>query len=69
MMKEMDEMEMHIALKSVRIAWAYTVIFLFIWVTVDYFTTTKLGWPFFLLISQNIVLVMSQLILKHRMER
>ncbi len=66
-MRKMDEMEMLIALKSARIAWAYTVVFLFIWVVSDYLTTRMFGWAFFLLITQNLVLLISQLILKHRM--
>lgn len=65
--RKMDEMEMHIALKSVRIAWAYTVVFLFIWTVYEYATTSKFGLSFFLLISQNFILMTSQLILKHRM--
>ena len=67
-MKKMDEMEIYIALKSVRIAWVYTVIFLFVWVGINVFTTSELGLAFILLVSQNIVLLLSQLILKRRME-
>jgi len=66
-MRKMDEMEMLIALKSARIAWFYTVVFLFVLVVKDYVVDSMFGWAFFLLITQNMVLLLSQLILKHRM--
>lgn len=66
-MRKMDEMEMQISLKSIKIAWAYTIAFLFIWVMYDYVTTGKSGLAFFLFITQNLILIISQFILKHRM--
>lgn len=68
-MKKMDEMEMLIALKSARIAWLYTVVFLFILVVRDFVAENSFGWAFILLISQNMVLLISQMILNHRMSK
>lgn len=69
-MRKMDEMEMTISLKAVKWAWAYTVIFLFIWTIYDY---TKLGsfnsLAFILLISQNIIKTSTELYLKRKMSR
>ena len=38
----MDEMEMYISLKSIKIAWFYTIVFLFIWSVYEYITTSKI---------------------------
>jgi FtsH-binding integral membrane protein len=65
-MKKADEMEMQISLKSVRIAWAYSVLFLLVWAIYDFYQTQRLGLPFFLLCSQNAVLILSQMIIKRR---
>lgn len=64
--RKMDEMEKEISIKSVRIAWFYTVIFLFIWSTYQYLNTSEWGVPFFLLTTQNIVLLATQFIFKKR---
>lgn len=45
--RKMDEMEREISLKSVRVAWFYTVIFLFVWGIYQYLNTSKWGVPFF----------------------
>ncbi|EEG77085.1 hypothetical protein [Dethiobacter alkaliphilus] len=68
-MRKMDEMEHHIALRSMRIAYSFTVVFLFVWMTIDFINTSELGLPFILLISQNIILLSSQLIMQNRMGR
>jgi len=59
-----SKLEMSISLKAVRLAWIYTIIFLLIWVIYDYINTKKLGLPFLLLITQNIILNSVQLFLK-----
>lgn len=64
--RKMDEMEREISLKSVRIAWFYTVIFLFVWGIYQYLNTSKWGVPFFLLITQNLVLLATQFTFKKR---
>jgi len=65
-LKKMDEMEMQISLKSIKVAWIYTVIFLFIWSAYDYFTKSENGLAFFLLITENLVFLVTQLILKRK---
>ena len=51
----MDEMEMAISLKAVRLAWFYTVVFLFIWVMYDFIKVGSFNEnpAFFLLITQT----------------
>ena len=68
-MKKMDEKEMIISLKSVRLAWFYSVMFLFIWVMYDFIKNGNINEnpAFLLLITQNIVLFTSQLYLKNKM--
>ncbi|WP_125152461.1 hypothetical protein [Clostridium rectalis] len=66
-MRKMDEMEMYISLKSIKIAWFYTIAFLFIWLVYEHVTKSKFGLPFFLFITQNVILIISQFIIKHRM--
>ncbi len=67
-MKKMDEMEMYINMQSTRIAWAYMIIFLLVWVICDYVQTSRLGWPFFLLITENLVVAITKIALKSKME-
>lgn len=55
-MRKMDEMEIAISLKSVKWAWGYSVIFLFIWVIYDYMKVGSFNsLAFILLTSQNII--------------
>lgn len=55
-MKKMDEMELCISLKSIKFAWFYTVLILFIWTIYTYIKHhTFYSIAFFLLISQNII--------------
>ena len=35
-MRKMDEMELSINLKAIKLAWFYTVVFVFIWMTYDW---------------------------------
>lgn len=68
-MRKMDEMEMAISLKAIRLAWFYTVIFLFLWIIYDLIKVGSFSEKpaFFLLITQNIILLSSQLYLKRKM--
>lgn len=68
-MRKMDEMETAISLKAIRLAWFYTVVFLFIWITYDFIKVGSFSEnpAFFLLITQNIILLLSQLYLKRKM--
>lgn len=64
--RKMDEMEREISLKSIKIAWFYTVMFLFALATYEYLNSSEWGVPFFLLITQNLVLLSAQFIFKKR---
>lgn len=66
-MRKMDEMEMDISLKAIKWAWAYTVLFLAIWVIYDYIQTKTFGLSFFLLVTQNLVLIAIQYYLKWKL--
>ena len=68
-MKKMDEMELSISLKAIKWAWAYTVLFLAIWVIYDFIKTKTLGFEFLLLISQNMVLLGFQMFSKWKLEK
>lgn len=63
-MRKMDEMEMSISLKAIKAAYAYTVIFIFVWWIYDFVKTGFNGLPFILLISQNLILIGTQSFLK-----
>jgi len=65
-MRKMDEMEMSISLKAIKLAWVYTVLMLFGWMIYEFTQTGKLGFAFILLVSQNMVLLGSQLWMKRR---
>ncbi|HEY8805043.1 MAG TPA: hypothetical protein VIM42_08085 [Clostridium sp.] len=66
-MRKMDEMELSISLKAIKWAWAYTLLFLAIWVIYDYIQTRSFGLAFFLLITQNLVLMAIQSFLKWKL--
>ncbi|MBC3887815.1 hypothetical protein GH810_05780 [Acetobacterium paludosum] len=66
-MRKMDEMEMSISLKAIKGAWAYTVLFLAVWGVIDYIQTGRFGFPFFLLITQNLVFMAIQTFLKWKL--
>ncbi|MBX4262204.1 hypothetical protein KTC96_24560 (plasmid) [Clostridium estertheticum] len=63
-MRKQDEMEMSISLKAIKVAYAYTILFLAIWFIYDFTQTGILGLGFILLISQNLILMGTQLFLK-----
>lgn len=63
-MRKMDEMEMSISLKAIKIAYAYTILFLAVWMIHDFVKTSSRGLPFILLLSQNLILLSTQLFLK-----
>jgi CDP-diglyceride synthetase len=69
-MRKMDEMEMAITLRAVKWAWAYTIIFLFIWAIYDYIKVGSFNsLAFILLISQNIIKISIELYLKRKMSK
>ena len=65
---KMDEMEQFISLKSLKIAYAFTIAFLFIWVILDKINKETQSIAFFLLITQNLVLMISQVYFRKKME-
>lgn len=66
-MRKMDEMEISISLKAIKWAWAYTILFLAIWVIYNYIQTRTFGLAFFLLITQNLVLIAIQSFFKWKL--
>ena len=68
-MRKMDEMEMSISLKAIKIAYAYTIFFLAVWMIYDFVKTGSTGLPFILLISQNLILLSTQLFLKWKLSK
>ncbi|HZK56553.1 MAG TPA: hypothetical protein VFC84_20545 [Desulfosporosinus sp.] len=66
-MRKMDEMELSISLKAIKGAWIFTIVFLGIWVAYDFIQKKPLGLEFFLLITQNLVLLALQSIFKWKL--
>jgi hypothetical protein len=66
--RKMDEMEMSINLNAIRIAWVYSVIFLFVWVIYDWIKMSSFNsMPFILMSSQLAVYWSIQLFLKWKL--
>lgn len=67
--KKSDEMELSINLTSIKFAWFYTVIFLFSWSIYDFIKTSSFNnsLAFFLLVTQNLIYLCVQFILKRKM--
>jgi hypothetical protein len=65
--KKMDEMEQYIALKSLKIAYVFTVIFLFIWAVIDMKNNKVNSTALFLLVVQNLILIFSQIYFKKKL--
>lgn len=53
--RNMDEMELHLSLNAIRVAWFFTVMALFIWGIWDYVQTGRVTAPMYLLIFQNLL--------------
>jgi hypothetical protein len=69
--RKMDEMEMAIQLKSLRWAWLYTMVFLFVWFCYECFRVKTPGTPInplplMLIVSQNIVHYIAETIYKKK---
>jgi hypothetical protein len=70
--KKADEMEKSIQLKSIRLAWVFTVAVLFVWCLYESLAARadneRLNYlPLILLVSQNLILCLSQLFYRARM--
>lgn len=66
-MRMADEMEMHIAFRSMRLAWVFTIVYLLIWTLYGFLKNGSWLPQFILLCSQNIVFWTNQIILKKNM--
>ena len=67
-LRKMDEMEMSINLKAVRLAWAYSSAFLLVWVSYDWIKNGNFnGLAFILLMSQLAMYWAVQLFLKWKL--
>lgn len=65
--RKMDEMEMSINLKCIRIAWVFGLLYLLIWVNYEFFTANNLpSLPFILLLSQLIIYFACQFIITRK---
>lgn len=61
----MDEMEMNINLKAIRISWVVTVLLLLGWVGVEWFTNRSFNWMAFIILDCQLLVYWGvQLILK-----
>lgn len=67
--RKMDEMQEYISSKSLKIAYVYTLIFLGIWGITEYVKNKTIPDSLlFLLITQNIILVLSNAYFKIKMD-
>lgn len=66
--RKMDEMEMSITVKAIRLSWFYSNSFLLVWICYDFITTKTFQWlPFILMISQSLIFWIAQLYLKWKL--
>ncbi|OAA90415.1 hypothetical protein WY13_01319 [Clostridium ljungdahlii] len=68
-MRKMDEMEMSISLKAIKFAWAYTIIFLAIWMVYNVIHGKEFEVISFLIVTQNIILMAVEYFLKWKLGR
>lgn len=66
-LKKMDEMELFISQKSLKIAYTFTIIFLFIWTIFDYSHGKTSSTAGLLLLSQNLILLFFQYYYKKKL--
>jgi hypothetical protein len=66
--RKMDEMEMSITIKAIRLAWVYANFFLLVWIWHDWMKTGLFQWlAFFLMTSQLLVFWFAQLYFKWKL--
>lgn len=66
--RKMDEMEQFISLKSLKIAYGFTIVFLFVWFILDCINKRTPSTALFLLVTQNLILIFSQFYFRKKME-
>lgn len=63
--RKMDEMEMNINLKAIRLAWVYSLLFLLVWIGFDWIKMNSFnGMALILMSSQLVIYWTVQLFLK-----
>ena len=55
LLRKMDEMELHLSLNAIRVAWFFTVMALFVWGTWGYVQTGRFTAPIYLFVFQNLL--------------
>lgn len=53
--RNMDEMEMHINLQAIRLAWVYGILFLLVWIGYDWMKMGLFNRTAFILMSSQLV--------------
>ena len=53
LLRKMDEMEFHLSLNAIRVAWFFIVMALFVWGTWGYVQTGRFAAPMYLFVFQN----------------
>ena len=53
--RKMDEMELHLSLNAIRVAWFFTVVALFVWGIWEHAQTSRFTAPMYLLLFQNLL--------------
>lgn len=67
-LRKMDEMEMSINLRAIKLTWAYSILFLLVWILYDWFKiNTYNGVAFILMTSQLVIYWAVQLYLKWKL--
>ena len=55
LLRKMDEMELHLSLNAIRVAWFFMVMALFVWGTWGYVQTGRFTAPIYLFVFQNLL--------------
>lgn len=55
LLRKMDEMEFHLSLNAIRVAWFFMVMALFVWGTWGYVQTGRFTAPIYLFVFQNLL--------------
>ena len=55
LLRKMDEMELHLSLNAIQVAWFFMVMALFVWGTWGYVQTGRFTAPIYLFVFQNLL--------------
>jgi hypothetical protein len=68
MKNRMDEMEMSINLKAIRISWVFTILFLLIWIAYEWIKNGSFNWIAFIIMDSQMILYWGiQLVLRWKL--